>query len=251
MGVAVPPFAIVDSPADADAFGRTHGYPIVVKRAHGFAGAGVAICASADDVAHAFHRFSEPQALDFGDSLSRLLVQAHVPGSVQYYLSTAWQGRLIAGYASEKIVANPHPTGPPTVTRHFRSPQLRVDCGIARGRLRNQRPLFRRVHRSDRNRSAARAGDQPADHARKPPGQPAQRRSLGSAARCAHRHPIAVAKRLRRRRGRSRRVVSRRMAARPREPIPARARRRRAVGRARVVRRVRRDAQRRLIAGNL
>lgn len=125
MGVAVPPFAIVGSVADADAFGRAHGYPIVVKRAHGFAGAGVAICAGADDVAAAFDRFSAPQALDFGDTRSPLLVQAHVPGTVQYYLSTAWQGRLIAGYASEKIVANPHPTGPPTVTRHFRSPQLR------------------------------------------------------------------------------------------------------------------------------
>jgi hypothetical protein len=125
MGVAVPPFAIVGSVADADVFGRTHGYPIVVKRAHGFAGAGVAICADAGEVAAAFNRFSEPQALDFGDPVSRLLVQAHVPGTVQYYLSTAWQGQLIAGYASEKIVANPHPTGPPTVTRHFRSPQLR------------------------------------------------------------------------------------------------------------------------------
>lgn len=125
LGVAVPPFSIVDGPAGADAFIRAHGYPIVIKRAHGFAGTGVAICANADDVADAFRRFSAPQALDFGDPLCGFLVQAHVPGSVQYYLSTAWRGRLIAGYASEKIVANPHPTGPPTVTRHFRSPQLR------------------------------------------------------------------------------------------------------------------------------
>ena len=126
LGVAVPPYCLVDDPADAEAFAAAHGYPVVVKRAHGFAGAGVAICPSASALADAFRRFTEPQALDFGDPPLRLLVQAHVPGSVQYYLSTAWQGRLICGYASEKIVAHPHPTGPPTVTRHFRSPQLRA-----------------------------------------------------------------------------------------------------------------------------
>jgi glutathione synthase/RimK-type ligase-like ATP-grasp enzyme len=124
--VAVPHYAIVDDPSGAGAFAESHGYPLVVKRAHGFAGVGVAVCATASDVADAFRRFAEPQALDFGDSHARLLVQAHVPGSVQYYLSTAWQGRLIAGYASEKVVANPHPTGSPTVTRHFRSPPLRA-----------------------------------------------------------------------------------------------------------------------------
>jgi len=125
MGVAVPPFSIVDNPAAADSFGRAHGYPIVVKRAHGFGGAGVAICADAADVARAFHAFLEPQPLDLGNVPSSLLVQAHVPGNINYYLSTASQGRLVAGYASEKVVAHPHPTGPPTVTRHFRSPQLR------------------------------------------------------------------------------------------------------------------------------
>ena len=65
MGVAVPPFAIVESPPDAELFGRTHGYPIVVKRAHGFAGAGVAICGSADDVAAAFRRFSDAAGAGF------------------------------------------------------------------------------------------------------------------------------------------------------------------------------------------
>jgi len=38
----------------------------------------------------------------------------------------AWNGRLLAGYAGEKIIANPEPTGPPTVTRYFRSPRLRA-----------------------------------------------------------------------------------------------------------------------------
>jgi hypothetical protein len=38
----------------------------------------------------------------------------------------AWQGRLLAGWAGEKVVADPEPTGPPTVTRYFRSPHLRA-----------------------------------------------------------------------------------------------------------------------------
>ena len=126
LGIAVPPFAIVDNADAADAFGRTHGYPIVVKRAHGFGGAGVAICADSTDVAHAFRAFVVPGPLDLGEVPTQLLVQAHVPGRVYYYLSTAWRGELVAGYASEKIVAHPHPTGPPTVTRHFRSPPLRA-----------------------------------------------------------------------------------------------------------------------------
>jgi carbamoyl-phosphate synthase L subunit-like protein len=126
LGVSVPPFAIVDTLAAAESFARASGYPVVLKRAHGFAGAGVAVCADLNEIARAFAKFREPQALDLGDSSSRLLVQAHVPGTVRYYLSTAWRGQLIAGYASEKVVAHPHPTGPPTVTRHFRSPQLRA-----------------------------------------------------------------------------------------------------------------------------
>jgi len=134
LGIAVPPYAIVDDAEAADAFGRTHGYPIVVKRAHGFGGAGVAICHDFADVARAFQTFLVPGPLDLGEVPTHLLVQAHVPGRVYYYLSTAWRGELVAGYASEKIIAHPHPTGPPTVTRHFRSPPLRaIAASLAKG----------------------------------------------------------------------------------------------------------------------
>ena len=134
LGVAVPPFAIVAGADEADAFARQSGYPVVIKRAHGFAGAGVAICNDAAGIAQAIARFRLPDALDFDEPPTRVLAQAHVAGTVNYYLATAWQGRLLAGYASEKIVANPHPTGPPTVTRHFRSPALRaVAAALAAG----------------------------------------------------------------------------------------------------------------------
>lgn len=126
LGVRVPPYAVVRDMAAAEAFTTTHGYPVVLKRSHGFAGQGVAICATRDDLKRAFDEFSKATALDLGDaSASRHLIQTHVPGRVQFYLATAWKGELLAGYASEKLISNPEPTGPPTVTRHFRSPRLR------------------------------------------------------------------------------------------------------------------------------
>lgn len=135
LDVRVPPYPIVREPAAADAFAAAHGYPVVLKRAHGFAGQGVAICANRDDLSRAFAAFSQQNALDLGDSGStHHLMQSHVPGRVQYYLATAWNGDLLAGYASEKLVANPEPTGPPTVTRHFCSPRLReITATLARG----------------------------------------------------------------------------------------------------------------------
>ena len=135
LGVRVPPYAVVRDTAAAKAFAAKHGYPVVLKRSHGFAGQGVAICKTGDDLTRAFDDFSQATALDLGDASStRHLIQAHVPGRVQYYLATAWTGELLAGYASEKLMANPAPTGPPTVTRHFRSPRLReITAVLTRG----------------------------------------------------------------------------------------------------------------------
>lgn len=135
LAIRVPPYLIVSNPAAAETFAATHSYPVVLKRAHGFAGQGVAICANRDDLSRAFVKFSQPQALDLGDpGPSRFLVQAHIPGRVQYYLATAWQGSLLAGMAGEKVVADPEPSGPPTVVRYFRAPQLRaITASLASG----------------------------------------------------------------------------------------------------------------------
>ena len=135
LGVRVPPYAIVGDTVAAEAFVAMHGYPAVLKRAHGFAGQGVAICANRDDLTRALDAFRQVNALDLGDKSSpRHLIQAHVRGRVQYYLATAWKGEILAGYASEKIMANPEPTGPPTVSRHFRSPRMReITATLARG----------------------------------------------------------------------------------------------------------------------
>jgi len=129
LGVRVPPFAVCAGADEIAAFASAHAWPIVVKRRHGFAGQGVAICADRNDVARALAAFAAADAQDLADPSggpARYLAQAHLPGRTQYFQAVAWNGRLLAGYAGEKIIANPEPTGPPTVTRYFRSPMLRA-----------------------------------------------------------------------------------------------------------------------------
>lgn len=135
LGVPVPDYEVVGEPAQAEAFAARHGYPVVLKRAHGFAGQGVAVCADREALERAFAEFSRANAADLRDGLAgRHLVQAHVPGRVTVYIATAWEGELLAGWAGEKVVAHPEPTGPPTVGRHFRSPRLReLTASLARG----------------------------------------------------------------------------------------------------------------------
>jgi predicted ATP-grasp superfamily ATP-dependent carboligase len=129
LGVHVPPFAVCAGADDIAAFAAAQAWPVVVKRRHGFAGQGVAICADRNDVARALAAFAAADALDIADLAAgpaRYLAQAHLPGRTQYFQGVAWKGRLLAGWAGEKVVADPEPTGPPTVTRYFRSPRLRA-----------------------------------------------------------------------------------------------------------------------------
>ncbi len=132
LGVRVPPYAICADGDDIAAFVAQQGWPIVVKRRHGFAGQGVAICAGVGDVERALAAFAAADAQDRIDAAlgpPKYLAQAFLPGRTQYFHGVAWQGRLLAGYSGEKVVANPEPTGPPTVTRYFRSPPLRALAG--------------------------------------------------------------------------------------------------------------------------
>jgi hypothetical protein len=48
---------------------------------------------------------------------------------VRYFHAVAWQGELVAGFALEKLVANPAPNGPPTITRYFAGQDLRRITG--------------------------------------------------------------------------------------------------------------------------
>jgi hypothetical protein len=126
LGVRVPAFTVVAGMSDAERFAARHGYPLVLKRAHGFAGQGVAICSNRLEIAESLATFASADSRDpLGRTGERYLLQAFVRGQVQYFHAAAWNGELVAGWALEKIVANPAPTGPPTVTRYFSSTALR------------------------------------------------------------------------------------------------------------------------------
>lgn len=126
LGVRVPAYAVAASLADAEAFAGEHGYPTVLKRSHGFAGEGVALCADGRELAAAWTEFSRPDPLELeSGSGVRLLCQAHVPGPVRLQGIAAWDGETLAGFAREKVVCHPPPKGPSTVTRYLRAPEIR------------------------------------------------------------------------------------------------------------------------------
>jgi predicted ATP-grasp superfamily ATP-dependent carboligase len=125
LGVRVPPHAVVTGAGETDSFVATHGLPAVLKRGHGFAGQGVAICNARAELGEALARFSAMNRADpLEPGASRHLLQGYVAGRIQYFHAVAWNGTLRAGWALEKLVAHPHPTGPPTVTRYFHSSRL-------------------------------------------------------------------------------------------------------------------------------
>jgi len=124
MGVRVPAHVVVEEPHEAEAFAAAHGYPVVVKRGHSTAGVGVAICSTPAELQQAFATLRQPDPTGLSEAFGRrLLVQAHVPGRIQYYAGVAWKGALISGMAVEKVVGEPK--GPSTVSRYFRSDALR------------------------------------------------------------------------------------------------------------------------------
>ncbi len=125
LGIRVPPYRIVSEIGAAESFAAEHGYPIVMKRDHSSAGDGVMICADREVLAAAFTGL-RTQKVDLQDASDSLLVQAHIAGPTKFYPAMAWKGRLLTGYAGEKLVGNPEPKGPPTVNRYYHSPELRA-----------------------------------------------------------------------------------------------------------------------------
>ncbi|MBK9606510.1 MAG: ATP-grasp domain-containing protein [Betaproteobacteria bacterium] len=127
LGVRVAPYAIV---ADADAtlaFANTHGYPIVLKRSHGYSGSGIAIINNDAGIPQAIANLTQLQALDLGRAPTpRLLVQAFVAGHVIGRSSAAWSGHELCGVTREKVMRDPPDTGPATVMRYYHDPEARA-----------------------------------------------------------------------------------------------------------------------------
>ncbi|HEV7412524.1 MAG TPA: ATP-grasp domain-containing protein [Casimicrobiaceae bacterium] len=127
LGVRVPRSTVCAGLAAAEAFALEHGFPVVLKRRHSSFGGGVAICASYSELATAFAALiAADQADDLGNEVrGHLLVQEFIAGSIEYYAIAAWRGTLLVGYAASRVVGNPEPKGPATVTRYHRSPAMR------------------------------------------------------------------------------------------------------------------------------
>lgn len=124
LGIRVAEHAIVTDFAGAEAFAAAHGYPVVVKRNHSTGGEGAAIAASRDALQRAFGDLAKAGPLDRAGS-NVWLVQAHIRGQIWYENVVAWQGRRLAGFAVDRLVAQGDIKGPAAVIRWFHSPELR------------------------------------------------------------------------------------------------------------------------------
>lgn len=135
LGVRVPPYAVVSSLAEAEAFAGDRGFPMVLKRRYGFAGQGVAVCADRSELERAFAELTKADTLDFEPFRDvRFLAQAYVAGSVVSRSSVAWRGSQLAGTTREKLIKNPPQTGPATVVRFFRQPEVtRFSAALTKG----------------------------------------------------------------------------------------------------------------------
>jgi hypothetical protein len=125
--VRVPPHAVIASSDEGDKFAAEHGYPVVVKRPHTSAGDGVRIVANAAELRDAIAFLSVPDAADFEpDSSERLLVQRYVDGYTCYLEAAAWDGRVLAGYAGDRLQTYAGVTSPATVVRYRHAPEVRA-----------------------------------------------------------------------------------------------------------------------------
>ena len=126
LGVRVPPYAIVTTLSEAAGFAAQRGFPVVLKLGYGVAGEWVRVAADPRELAATFDELLAAPATSFGQGGSRqLLVQSHIDGNSVLQSIVAWNGSVLAGYAREKLIADPLPKGPSTVSRTFHCPEAR------------------------------------------------------------------------------------------------------------------------------
>ncbi|HET7031501.1 MAG TPA: ATP-grasp domain-containing protein, partial [Casimicrobiaceae bacterium] len=124
MGVRVPDYAIATSVDDARRHATTLGYPAVVKRRFGFAGEGVAIVSTDEEVAAAAQRLLRPDQLDLGEwRPPQLLIQAFVTGPFHSQALVAQRGVALASFAWERFVSTTDVKGQSAVLRFIHSPE--------------------------------------------------------------------------------------------------------------------------------
>ena len=126
-GVRVPPHAVITTSGEGETFAVDHGYPVVVKRPYSTASDGVRIAASAAELRDAIAVLGVPDPAAFEtDASGRLLVQKHVDGHNCYHEIAAFEGRVLAGYAGDRLQTFGGVTSPATVVRYRDAPELRA-----------------------------------------------------------------------------------------------------------------------------
>jgi predicted ATP-grasp superfamily ATP-dependent carboligase len=126
LGVRVPRFDVVSSVAAAGTFAFAHGFPVVLKGAHGAAGEAVAIVAGSGELAPAFARLTASGPSATGGDGARILIQEFVPGRSLSRTSVAWGGRELAGITRERMTRNPPRVGPGSTVRICCEPEARA-----------------------------------------------------------------------------------------------------------------------------
>jgi len=125
LGVRMPAWAIVSTAREVESFAATHGFPVVLKLAYGFGGDAVVICEDRSAIGPSIAALRQSFFADVGASSETLLAQAYVAGRVAYYFIAAWEGKLLAGYATDRL-AGREPRGYASVIRYRRDPAMRA-----------------------------------------------------------------------------------------------------------------------------
>ena len=126
LGIPVPPYAVVANAQDALAQAEALCFPVVLKRRFGFAGQGVAVVSTRDELIDAAQRLLRPDQLDLGGNrASRLLVQKFITGPCLSQALVARPGVPLASFGWERFAATNKLKGQTVVLRFVSSPQTR------------------------------------------------------------------------------------------------------------------------------
>lgn len=125
LGVRVPRYAVVARIGDALVHAAAVGYPVALKRRFGFAGQGVAVVSTPEDLTAAAQRLLRPDPLDLEEWREpRLLVQAYVRGPHHSQALVALRGVPLASFAWERHVATNPVKGQTAVLRFVDSREM-------------------------------------------------------------------------------------------------------------------------------
>ena len=125
-GLRVPPYVVAATIDDAERFAAAHGYPLAVRRAHSGAGDGTRIVADQVALVSAITALAAADPGDLEpDVARRVIVQKVISGRTCYQNAVAWQGRMLAEYAGDRLQpARADATAPGTVLHFHDAPDL-------------------------------------------------------------------------------------------------------------------------------